>query len=293
MTSFLCLFVSLSGPASAFNGRSQGIGPPGSLTQKVRVIGKDGRNTEQEYSTAKGQSLGEIEDRFAATGLLNCKKSRASAQLTGDGWTLTTAAHVFKSRENKCKLSERPENCVFHYRSRGIEKTAKITSIFKIGYQCTKPNSERDWAILKLADEVRDIEPYDLPGEWDHPYPDLKVISVSARTVDFTRFDKISGKLTNPKSIEDCTVKFTYRSRGDNYMGATLFQTDCDSDHGSSGGSILRLSENRLKLIGVTRGGPETKVGDNRFVLDAWATNHEPLYGEFLDTVKGMMGKPH
>lgn len=251
--------------------------------QQVRIVGEDGRKTEEEYARYKNVPLYEIQNRFAATGILRCPNRIGSAQLTGDNRTLTSVAHLFRSRE--CKTINRPDECTFEYVTKGTKRSMRLSGEVEMGHYCESSWRAQDWSILKLAAPIEDVTPYMVPGEFDDPMPGTKVVSVSAGAVDFRRKDKITGTVVTPKSIEECTVKWLHPGPGG--FNSIAFDTDCDSDHGNSGGSVLRVTKVGLMLVGVTAGARAEKnhSKSNEYREQEWATRHMSVYGKFLEAI--------
>jgi hypothetical protein len=160
-----------------------------------------------------------------------------------------------------------------------------------LGIKCPNPAPSDDWAILKLETEIKDIQPYGLPGEFDDPIRGTKLISVSAASHDFSRVDKNTGKTIYPKSIEDCAAGVINPRQGS--FGAASFESNCDSDHGNSGGSVIRIIDGKPILVGVTSGMITHKNPNptNAYDPSVWADTHVSLSGEFLEKLKLAIGR--
>jgi hypothetical protein len=172
---FICLLLSESLLAQGM-GSSQ-LQRFGHSLIPISIIDENGRMTEEEYAAAKGQSLEDIRDRFAATGRLDCKNSRGTAQLTGDGRTLTMSGHMFVGERN--------------------------------------------------------------------------------------------GK-----------------------FGVSLISSNCDSDHGASGGSLLKAVEGKLILVGVNSGiKHDAPHPNNSYLKNARPDYAVPVYGSFLKELEETIRK--
>lgn len=296
----LCLLTSAGSEASAFSAsRQESDAKIQSQLQKTAVIDEDGRMTEEEYARKKGRPLAEVQNRFAATGVLRCEKRSASAQLTGSDNTITTVAHILLGMD--CDKKSSPSKCSFSVKRGDKEQSSEISELVGMGFKCpTPPKRKNDWAVLKLKSPMKGVTPYTLP----YPDEDVKdgddVISVAASGRDFDRADPRTGKKVFTKSIEDCQGRQPYYEDG----FEVLFLSNCDSSPGSSGGSILRARKRYDVLMGITATNNETdtqiaqaaKRGTPTaapYVEGKWATYQIPLSGEFLQVLeKAIGGRP-
>jgi hypothetical protein len=293
----LSLLASAGSEAHAFSAlRPEDDAKTQSQFQKTAVIDEDGRMTEEEYARKKGIPLTEVQNRFAATGVLKCAKHSASGQLTGSDNTITTVAHIFVGMG--CNAKNTPRNCSFTAKFRDREQTSEISELVGMGFKCPiRPKRQNDWAVLKLKSPMRGITPYTLP----YPDEDVKdrddVISVAASGRDFDRADPRTGKKVFTKSIEECQGRQPYYEDG----FEVLFLSNCDSSPGSSGGSILRARKRYDVLMGITANNNETDTqiaqaakrgtpNHGPYVEGKWATYQVPLSGEFLQLLETAIG---
>lgn len=275
------------------NARSEDIYTSHHPIHKIAVIDDDGRMTEEEYAQKKGVPVEEVQNRLAATGGLKCDNDSTSAQITGANDTITTVAHMFKSKE--CAKRNEPKKCSFTVKVGGKELTSLIASLADIGYKCPGGRRKDDWAVLKLQTPIG-VKPYALPYSDEKIWPDDPVISIAATSTDFYR---VAGRDSRapPKSIEECQGRYPYFEDGLQVM----FASNCDSSQGSSGGSMLRERKRHDVLMAITAGNKETAAQINRaertgvptsraFAEGKWASYHIPLKGAFLEAVEKAIG---
>lgn len=286
-------FILLNSPAAfAINCMHKGLETQvRNMVEKVAIIeeeGEDGRRTEEEYAAENGVPVSEVQNRFAATGIIKCGKYTGTAQLTGSNDTITTVAHMF-SGASECTPGVPPESCTFTTKNGNDVQTEEISELVGKGFKCPKPPRKGDdWAVLKLRNSIKGVKPYRTPSLNENINADDKVISIAGSSDDFQRADKRMGKMIFPKSIESCQVKQIY-------LG--LFASTCDFSGGNSGGSVLRQSESGDVLLGISKGNNESKkerenalikniVRREKYNEGKWATYHVPVAGEFLDTIE-------
>jgi hypothetical protein len=263
----------------------------------VEEPGELDRRTENQYAIDHKTTVAEIQDRFAATGLLNCNGYKGSAQLTGDDMTITTSAHMFADSKTCKKHKNSTKGCTFTIKSSTEEKTVEVAGLFAQGFKCpSKPKNSDDWAVMKLKFPLKGVKPYRLPKSFDRLEEKEKVIAVNAYNDDYFYQDKATGEKTYPKTIEDCTSKFGYAEP----VEFKMFDSTCDPSPGASGGSILKSDSKGDILVAITKGGDETpnelKLGEKGAVISKpykqgkWAGYHVPVKGEFLEALRQATG---
>jgi hypothetical protein len=265
------------------------------MIESVAIVDEgdeEGRYTEEEYATKRGLLVSDVQDRFAATGLITCGRYQGSAQLTGTNDTITTSAHIF----GECDPSRvPPKSCTFVMRKGNNTQTRRISKVVGNGFKCPgKQRAGNDWAVLKLQRPIERVKPYLLPSLSDfYIKTGDKIISVASISDDFHRRDPRTGIKSFPKSIEDCEVGTVYYPLGK----FSTFDTTCDSSGGSSGGSILRASDRGTVLLGINKGNNETlkereNARDNgivkreKYSAGEYASYHVPVDGEFLKAIE-------
>lgn len=246
-----------------------------------------GRQTEEEYGPDNGMTVAQTQNRFAATGILDCGSYKGTAQLTGCGSTITTAGHMF-SGEGHCDPGLPPQACKFITKVGDKSEVHEISSMVGQGFKCPgKQHPSRDWAVLKLKRAVKGIKPYLLPQPYQLFNKRDPVINVSGSSLDFQRKDPL-GNTIFPKSIENCKVKT---------VNLGSFKSTCDFSGGASGGSTLVQSEEGDVLAAIAVGNKETNeererakrfniVKRGKFDEKSNYTYHIPLAEDFLKTVE-------
>lgn len=291
MLLLFALAVSLSAHADDCLNRDQ-LSSYRDLIHRAAVVDGEGRRTEEKYAAEKGLPLRSVQNRFAATGVINCNGTKATAQLTGANDVITTAAHVFYP-DLKCNLANRPESCTFTLKNGTAEKVLRIKSSVAIGYKCPQgANQLDDWAVLKLDGAAEGVNPYELPSSNDQVRGDDKVVSVLAGSMDFTVVDRKSGRKSSPKTIDECTVKRTIV-----FDVMAKFESDCDAGPGGSGGAVLKRQGGRDLMVGITvhsnanldqerEAAKQGRKLTGSYAPNNWSTYHLPLDGAFLKAVE-------
>lgn len=254
----------------------------------VDAPGEKGRLTERQYAAEKGVNLAEIQDRFAATGLLVCGKQTVSAQLTGDRSTITTSAHVFTDPATCMKRAD-PGDCRFAIASSRKKQIVDVADMIGQGFQCPRIPKWKgdDWAVLRLKEAIEDIKPYRIPKYEDRLQEGETVVSVNARNADVFTQDVWTGEKTYPKTIEDCSNQINHYSP----VLVLYNQSTCDLIEGASGGSLLREGSDALLAIhnGNDRsdnGKPPDATGRRPYIRFKWSSYHVLVTDEFLATLR-------
>lgn len=294
MLRILAFLISFSAYADDCHNRN-GMSDYRDLIHQAAVVGVEGRRTEEKYAAEKSLPLISVQNRFAATGTIDCNGIRATAQLTGATNVITTAAHVFY-KEGTCVQDRKPDACTFTVKVGGRTQTSRIKSAKAIGFNCPEEaNRLDDWAVLTLEQDLNDINPYELPQSSEIVRDRDQIISVSAGATDFTVVDPKTRKKIMPKTIDDCEVKRTIV-----YDVMAKFESDCDLGRGGSGGGVLMNRNGKDVLMGISVSNNASPAQDQEAIRigktlsapyspNTWATYHIPLNGRFLKAVERAM----
>jgi hypothetical protein len=265
------------------------------LAETVAIVGEPDRRTEEEWATEHKMTLTDVQDRYAATGILSCKKLELSADLAMVDDVIVTSAHVFRDMKT-CKKIEDPKDCKFTIKVGDQKQTSGLAAIIAQGFvNCPKKPSD-DWAIVRLSKKVKGVSPYvvDPIQEIDI---NQEVTSVTALNIDLYR-DKVRLPM-HTKTMGRCLSAFIYRVAGE----AGLFSSECDGGEGQSGGAILNDDfKGPPVLLGIHRGVSETEMelhqaltrgeaNKRDFDEDHWANRHVALRGTFLKTLLDAVGR--
>lgn len=287
---------------------------------RIAIVDEDGRMTEEQYAAAKKVSLTEVQNRFAATGRLDCPTSTSSASLVGDNKTVAASGHAFVNQKTCARLNT-PTSCKFIVRIGSVERSFRIESMLDTGFKCPQlPEARMDWAVLKLDRPVDGVTPYELPERLETVEYADEVTAVGYPS-DFERRDPRTNKSMFRKAIEDCEGRRISRA----YGVPSMYRTNCDSWPGNSGGSLLRIPgaysnpagikprksevSGRDVLMAITRGSDETpemraraiktgkpnkapfkgEPGDQK--SDDWATYYVPVKGDFAKAIRRAIGR--
>lgn len=225
------------------------------------------------------------QQKYAATGKIQCNGYKGSAQLTVKNNLITTAGHILTGR-NDCKSRARATDCEFIIRSHGRDRTIKVSRLVGTGFRCpTLPEIPDDWAVMQLAESVDDVQPYSIdPAKVRALRRGDQVVTV-ARSADFVVNHK------NVMHYGQCSILNTYGT----YSAPTGFSTACGCSKMCSGGSLLS-ADSASSLLGIVVEDFE-KIEDLMSAIkkgkpniahwkeDGSGTYYTPLSGEFLRTI--------
>jgi hypothetical protein len=253
------------------------------------VIDDVDRQTEEQFARDQKLDLSKVQARYAATGKLDCPHGDASANITVSNDLITTSAHVFIDPKT-CVQHIQIGECKFVVQLGQSTQQVELASIEDMGYKCPPalPDPRRDWAVIRLKGHIHGIQPYEI-NQTARVVSDQPLTTVSY-PLDFWR--SRAGRRQFPKAIGRCHAKKVYYQNGDD----AYFSSDCDASAGSSGGVLLVDVGLRPILLGIFKGGEETRdqldsalrrgssnVG--RYKESVRASYAVPLRGEFLRAV--------
>jgi hypothetical protein len=283
--------------AHAFNCMHRGLQEQVNQITKISWVeepGELGRRTVEQYAIDKGTTKEAIQDRFAATGLLDCDGEKSTAQLSGDNSTISTVAHAFTDSKSCKKRDVSVRSCTFTVTTSKGKQTVYVSGMVGQGFKCPiKPRDSDDWAVLKLKNPIKGVKPYSLPKRDDGLKKGDKVVSVNAYNNDVFSVNKAGAKKF-PKTIEECSDKFDHYDP----VEVLYFQSTCDLAGGASGGTILKADSD--VLMAIHKGNRDTYADvdagrDGRSVhkpwaKGQWASYHVLVKGEFLETLRQATG---
>lgn len=113
------------GSTLIFNGHEAINNHPMPPKVAVALADRDPRMTEEAYAKSNGLPPGEVENRFAASGVLRCPGGSSSAQVTGARDVITTVAHAFR---DVCKPLTSPDKCTFEYYLGAERRTVPLSA---------------------------------------------------------------------------------------------------------------------------------------------------------------------
>jgi hypothetical protein len=296
-----CLAALLLWGAEAEAGWRDGSAPAlqdaSGLLVRVGVIDDADRRTEADYAREHGEPVEAVKKRFAATGSINCAAGRVfgSAQLTIRNDIITTSAHALLEPRT-CQKKAEPADCVFSVQSTGRERTIRIKSKIASGFDgmnCPQLAAD-DWLILKLAEPVSDITPYQVDTAAIRRLGEGLTVVAVGRSIDFRTVSYRDGRpaFNFPKHIGDCQIKQIPMDRPLPWK----FGTNCDSAGFSSGGSLLSGSNGQDFLVAIHRGSNETdaqadeamrsgRQNQGPFDAQKWNSTYVAITGEFYDAL--------
>ena len=205
----------------------------------VNVIdGADERGSITERGPSLGLSPAEIARIRKASGHVVCADGQpvtASGALYLTNDQVLTAAHVFFDAAGR-----RKSQCFFRRQAAGSEWVPFDTANARFGANPPKPGSNNDWAVVRLAESLRDAEPF--PVDPSRPAASDPLIVVSAQPAGFEHLDP------GVPVVQGCTVRRVPISSST----TNFYRTDCDASSGSSGGMHLFRLDGALVFRGIT-----------------------------------------
>jgi hypothetical protein len=324
-TTAACMRVGEASPSSARTLRKAAIrtGRPepaafASIVQKIAFVDKPDQECVAHYQKRLQSQLSrdDVFRKYGATGTLRClyigphhKKGQfieATANYTCADDVLTTNLHNFVDFHSGALLA-RPSQCsMVVYGLNGEEERPVKPQSFVGGIDVFRKgltNAERkklltdantDWAVLKTGTHATDVTPYvvyDTNPIVATNLANRKIISASAPE---------SGMQCESVSVY-CSIQTSYppqqitRPRG--------LETDCDFNHGASGGADLQKIDGRMAMVGVHGEGDQPNGDENAvWYKDPSKNKFKPwvnasasvlLERDFLDAVKQACGADH
>lgn len=195
-------------------------------------IGPDDRMTYSEFAAANGLKDSEVRELFGASLRVVCPWGTGGVALIGDGRVFLTAAHLLFGVDDAA-LS--PSKC--HIESFDGSQSLEIdTKTLIRGKANASASGDGDWVIGKITSVAVGVTPYRLgrsrtPGE--------QVLAISQGQLNW------SGHAYPTPSIGKCRILT---------VTASSYFTDCDSDKGSSGATLLSpvlSTDEAPELIGI------------------------------------------
>jgi hypothetical protein len=208
----------------------------------VNVIdGTDERGSITERGPALGLTPAEIARIRKVSGHVVCADggqpvtASGALYLTND--QVLTAAHVFFDAAGR-----RKSQCFFRRQAAGSEWVPlKVdTANARFGANPPRPNSNNDWAIVRLGESLADAEPF--PVDPSRPAAGDALVVVSAQPAGFEHLDPAVPV------VQGCTVRRAPVSS----EATSFYRTDCDASSGSSGGMHLFRLDGALVFRGMT-----------------------------------------
>lgn len=232
------------------------------LLHKVVLLGADGRESVDEYQNRKNRDLSEkdkvdYQKKFLATGVLTCGGALATAQLSGAGDVITTAAHNFFG--DQCQAWMNDGRCFFETAGQRVE-----LDMASVKASCPYPNQRLDWAVAKLKRPIRGVEPYNIPERDWALMPDTSVTQVSG----------VKNFRPN-RQVQECSVRHVLQ--GPNYAATH----DCDTEPSASGSGQF---DSNFTLIAVHTGGRNPSGGE--YKLPQSFNGLVPVSGQFLSELR-------
>jgi hypothetical protein len=234
----------------------------GGLTPTLANIidGGDERGSLLALGPALGLSPAEIARIRSVSGHVVCvdggQPFTASGALFLTNDQVLTAGHVFFMSDGA-----RKSQCFFRRQSDVSDWIPLRTDAAnaRFGASPPRPNSNDDWAIVRLAEPLPDASPF--PVDPSRPAAGDSLIVVSAQPQGFEHLDPAVPV------VQGCTVRRAPISTA----ATNFYRTDCDASSGSSGGMHLFRLDGALVFRGMT-----VSTGPTRDPAFAGAPYDEP-----------------
>jgi hypothetical protein len=287
LPSFFVLLVSGSNEVGSQNmppfGSGRGAAPifnrdrvtDSHLAVKAASTDTERRLTEGVYAKANGLPPGEVEKRFAASGVLRCPGGDSSAQVTGARDVITTAAHAFR---DLCKPHTAPDKCIFEYYLGAERRTIPLSATLWMG-TCVESAPKAivsDWAVAKL-ESAAEVTPYEINERTESVVELERVLAVVGYDIEATGKRDRYGPFN--KTIQECQIR--------DVRDWSIFETSCEFTVGASGSALFRLLDGRMTLFGVLNGDYHDKEycprGSCEFKSRHWSSVYVTVKGEFKD----------
>lgn len=212
-------------------------------------IGHENRKSIDDYATSHKISSTDARAMFGATGRIMCPFGEASAFLIDRLNIVVTARHVLFPEKSKNSYAAHMQinRCGFEVSVDGKTSKWHKVDVSSFVYPEEKQrsfNDRFDWVVMKLADHVTEVVPYQLPSA--QPYAGEAVTMSTIRQKDIRPDD------WNTRIVEDCKVKSLKRIDG--IPAAGLF-TDCSASIGASGGALTHKGPNGIEVVGIQSSG--------------------------------------
>jgi hypothetical protein len=243
--------------------------------RKVGLMGNR-RQTLVELAVGSKAKLKMLNNKYRASGYINCKGTIASAQLTGDNRTVTTAGHLFAFDD--CTGRD-PQDCYYvDYDGKKVTTYKFQPGSLKKGEICSNnPDDNRDWAVLRLEKPIENVTAYKVPAD-PFPYGSGQKVAVLSGYMKDMKID-----LRHPGKIyQECTMAAIDLS------SIRPIRSDCSSIGGASGSGYLIEQSDGIYLAATMISGPD---GSGAFDLNSFYDDASPVAGDFrraiLDSMAG------
>ena len=296
MTIFLFAVLSLTHDATAAficaPGHDQ-ISAARDLIHHVAQYDDADRRTKMDYARENKLTEAEVEKRHLGSGDLYCEKSQSQGMVSVKDNLILVAGHALGYEDYCAKPIKPASSCKFVIHISDETLVYDIEAEVAVGFNCPQhKNSEmppyNDWAILRLKKHVdRRIKPYAV-AIVDPMDVDTKVVAVG-KSKDFYPNAKFDDK---PRHYGNCDIKKIESILGE----ATQFQTNCDADHGLSGGGLFRPGPNPT-VIGIFHSiasGCKDGTGANGtgdFQMNCWGSMVTPINEIIVSELNKVTGK--
>lgn len=212
------LFDRNSAPGSVFDGAE--ITP-------VVVFGKNSRRSVEDFAAEHKLDARALQQKFTASGLIECGAAHGAGQLTLTDDLITTAAHVFFDE----KGALRAKTCSFVVESNGTQIRSPI-NLASIVAGSTDPyaiEAVHDWAVARLTKPIRGVTPYGLA---EGVRPNTPTEFVARGHIDWGDGRRLS--------MEKCQLHDQLAAGEE---GTREFSFDCETGDGASGGALLTAGD--------------------------------------------------
>jgi hypothetical protein len=204
------------------------------------IDGTDDRGSLLELGPALGLSAEEISRIRKVSGFVGCflpTPSLGSGALFLTNRQILTAGHIFFEDDGRPR-----SNCFFKNQDEPSLRVDLVLDEARFGAVPPKPGSNYDFAIVRLAEEIPDAEPFPVVENARIATGD-DLIVVTAHPAGMDKFVDNAIPVVQGCKVRRVPISTSITS---------FFRTDCDASGSSSGGMHLARVNGELVYRGVT-----------------------------------------
>ena len=278
------------GVAAGLFGYGAGVGLSIYPTTAGIIGPKDTRMAYPDYAVSKYNGDLKALERFSAAGKFACGDTGVSGAVVRRTNILVVAAHAVAGRDktNTCSVHSSSSGC--HFQPIKIDgsfgrkipirpETIKVS----INYRCDDNEFDNDWALVNLAADATEVEPFtplDAPRTQPLALVGQKILSFAAQAQNFAK----------PRTPTICAGILGYvwqMNSGAHPKRSYGMGINCSAGTGASGGAVLS-DEESPKYLGLVSATKTDNSYDGKPFGDENYTAGPLLYGEFYDTLMSM-----
>lgn len=201
-----------------------------------------------QYARKKRVTVATIQDKFGASGDIECDGLFGQAQVTMKDNVVTTAGHAVHHPD--CSVQDLSK-CRFSVSINGSMKQYRIKRLVDSDYKCTDgpPPPKHDWAVLELEEAVP-VRPYKIDRAATKALGRGSDVTSVGRSLDLVKPGASGEQITDhPRHYTDCRVDEVFTLwQGDD---PDYLATNCGGAKLSSGGGLFKAESQEPTLVGI------------------------------------------